>query len=425
MPTFRLSEIAARIGARLEPVVGHAAPLPAAPGAAIAGSRVAERPAADSRAAGGSDSLNPRTADPETADPVISGVSGIREALDGQISFLASRRYQSYAAHTRATALIVGPDFVPTLGNGNGVEANGSETHGAETHGADSAGHGPRFYLRVENAYMGFVQTLRLFGGDRPARPLGVDPTAVVAADAVLGAEVSVGPHVVIEAGARIGDRTVIMPGCFIGAQVTLGDDVTLWPNVTIREGVRVGNRVIIHPGAVLGSDGFGFAQEGGTHHKIPQLGTVVIEDDVEIGANSTVDRATTGVTLVGRGVKIDNLVQVGHNVVIGPHALVCAQVGISGSTEIGQHVVLAGQAGLVGHITVGDGAVVGAQAGVTKNVPANTRVSGYPAMEHETALRVEAHTRRLPELSRELKELRGRLARLEREIEKERERVL
>jgi UDP-3-O-[3-hydroxymyristoyl] glucosamine N-acyltransferase len=145
----------------------------------------------------------------------------------------------------------------------------------------------------------------------------------------------------------------------------------------------------------------------------------------VEIGANSTVDRATTGVTLVGRGVKIDNLVQVGHNVVIGPHALVCAQVGISGSTEIGQHVVLAGQAGLVGHITVGDNAVVGAQAGVTKNVLPNTRVSGYPAMEHETALRVEAHTRRLPELSRELKELRGRLARLEREIEKERERVL
>lgn len=425
MPTFRLSEIAARIGARLEPAAGHAAPLPAAPGAALGGSRLDGSLVADGPALGGADPSHAETANPEAAasestDPEISGVSGIREALDGQISFLASRRYQSYAAHTRATALIVGPDFVPGLGNGNGPE-----THGTGTNGADSAGHGPRFYLRVGNAYMGFVQTLRLFGGDRPARPPGVDATAVVAADVVLGAEVSVGPHVVIEAGARIGDRSVIMPGCFIGAQVTLGEDVTLWPNVTIREGVRVGHRVIIHPGAVLGSDGFGFAQEGGTHHKIPQLGTVVIEDDVEIGANSTIDRATTGVTLVGRGVKIDNLVQVGHNVTLGPHALICAQVGISGSTEIGQHVVLAGQAGLVGHITVGDGAVVGAQAGVTKNVPANTRVSGYPAMEHETALRVEAHTRRLPELSRELKELRGRLARLEREIEKERERVL
>ena len=150
-----------------------------------------------------------------------------------------------------------------------------------------------------------------------------------------------------------------------------------------------------------------------------------MLEDDVEVGANSTIDRATTGVTLVSRGVKIDNLVQVGHNVVIGPHGLICAQVGISGSTEVGQHVVLAGQAGLVGHIQIGDNAVVGAQAGVTKSVAANTRVSGYPAMEHENALRVEAHTRRLPELSRELKELSGRLARLEREIEKERERVL
>lgn len=385
MPTYRLSEIASRIGARIER-------------GAAAGMTPTE-----SRGAGPGSNGSIATSDP---DPVIRGVAGIREAEPGQVTFLANLRYQIYMSETRATAVIVGPDFlVPPSENGQAGDT--------------------RFYLRVEKPYFGFVQVLRLFGDERPRPAPGVDPTARVAPDVRLEAGVSIGPNVVIESGATVGARTVIMPGCYLGPGVRVGEECTLYPNITIREGVELGNRVLIHPGTVIGSDGFGFVRDGLVHHKIPQLGGVIVEDDVEIGANVTIDRATTGVTRISKNVKIDNLVQIAHNVVIGPNSLICAQVGISGSTELGANVVLAGQSGLVGHITIGDNTVVGAQAGVTKSIPANTRVSGYPAMEHETALKVEAHTRRLPELARELKALRARLSQLEREIEKERERVL
>lgn len=393
MPTLRLSEIAARIGAHIEN-----GSTPESHG-----------------------TLSGSPGSPESADPEILGVAGIREAVSGQITFLANLRYQMYVADTRATALIVGPDFSAPASARQPVKGH-SSTRG---HAAGNGRRPPLIYLRVENPYLAFVQVLRLYGTERPRRPAGIDPTAILAPDVRTAEGVSIGPNVVIEAGAAIGNRTVIMAGCFIGEGVTIGDDCMLYPNITIREGVEIGHRVLIHPGAVLGSDGFGFVRDGQLHHKIPQLGSVVVEDDVEIGANVAIDRATTGVTRISRHVKIDNLVQIAHNVVIGPNSLVCAQVGIAGSTELGANVVLGGQSGLVGHITLGDNVGVGAQSGVTKSIPANTRVSGYPALEHETALRVEAHTRRLPELARELKALRARLSQLERDIEKERERVL
>jgi len=333
-------------------------------------------------------------------DPSISGVAGIREAQPGQISFLAHPRYASYVATTRADALIVGFDHV-----------------------ADPA-KGP-VLIRVADPYVGFLQTLRLYGAERPKPVPGTHPSAVIHPTARLGEGVSIGAHVVIEAGAQLGSRVILMPGVFIGSDSEIGDDSCLYPNVVVREASRLGQRVIVHAGAVIGADGFGYVKAGGVHLKVPQLGTVQIEDDVEIGANSTIDRATTGVTKIAAGVKIDNLVQIGHNVTIGANSIVCAQVGVSGSTQVGDDVTLAGQAGVGGHLRIGDRALIGGQAGVTKSVSDDARVSGYPASDHEQALRVQAHTRRLPELVRDIRDLTERLNRLEAELAKERERVL
>jgi UDP-3-O-[3-hydroxymyristoyl] glucosamine N-acyltransferase len=336
-------------------------------------------------------------------DPVITGVSGIREAEPGQISFLAHPRYAPYVALTRATALIVGQDGLP--GDVDGAEAP--------------------LLIRVDDPYHGFLKALKLFGGDRqPAAP-GVHPTAVLGEGVLLGANVSIGAHVVVERGAVLGDRVALLPGVYVGAEAVLGDDCYLWPNVVVRERCRLGKRVIVHAGAVIGADGFGYVRDGAHQLKVPQVGIVDVGDDVEIGANATIDRATTGVTSIGEGVKIDNLVQVAHNVTIGPHTIVCAQVGISGSTQVGREVTLGGQAGVIGHITIGDRATVAGKAGVTKSVLPEARVSGYPAADHEQALRVQAYARRLPELVRDIRDLKARLEALERELEKERERAL
>ncbi len=204
-----------------------------------------------------------------------------------------------------------------------------------------------------------------------------------------------------------IGDRTVISAGTYVGDKAVIGKDGLIYPNVIVREEVIIGDNVIIHPGAVIGADGFGYATEKGKHHKIPQIGTVEIGNGVEIGANVTIDRATLGKTSIGEGTKIDNLVQIGHNVKIGKNCLIVSQVGISGSTVIGDNVTLAGQAGLVGHIAIGDNAIVGAQAGVTKSVPPNTAVSGYPAREHRIAQKIDAQLIRLPKLYEQIKKLR------------------
>ncbi len=317
----------------------------------------------------------------------ITGVAGLSEAGPGQITFFANPKYASEVPGTRAAAVIVPRDY---------------------------PGPVRAALLRVPEPYHGFVQVLRLYSAEDRVRPAGVHPTAVVDPEARLGRGVSIGPLCVVEAGAELGDGTVLCPGVFVGREAVLGEGCYLYPNVTVREKVTLGRRVTIHSGTVLGSDGFGYARVEGVHEKIPQVGTVVVEDDVEIGANVAVDRATMGVTRIGRGVKIDNLVHVAHNVVIGEHSLVVAQVGISGSTQVGRDVTLAGQAGLAGHIRIGDRAVVGAQAGVTKSVPPDTRVSGYPAMQHDRARRLNALNRRLPDLHRQIKDLEARLRRLE-----------
>uniref|UniRef100_A0A832I5E7 UDP-3-O-acylglucosamine N-acyltransferase n=1 Tax=Eiseniibacteriota bacterium TaxID=2212470 RepID=A0A832I5E7_UNCEI len=320
----------------------------------------------------------------------IRGVAGIKEAQPGDITFIANARYDGYLAETRASAVICSrePRTAPVP------------------------------LLHVDNPYLAFQRVVRVFRPD-PYRPApGVHPTAVVAPDAELGEGVSIGPWCVIERGARIGARAVVMAGAYVGPLATIGEDTVLWPHVVVREECVLGARCIVHPGAVIGSDGFGFAFDAGRYHKVPQVGTVVVGDDVEIGANTTIDRATTDATRIGDGTKIDNLVQLGHNVVVGRHGIIVAQVGISGSTQLEDYVTIGGQAGVVGHIRIGRGAMVGAKSGVTKHVGAGEVVSGYPLMPHALFKRVFALVQRLPQLFQRTKALEERLARLERERE-------
>lgn len=252
--------------------------------------------------------------------------------------------------------------------------------------------------LRAANPRAAFARVLAAFAPPAPATP-GVHPTAVVASDARLAADVAVGPHAVVDHAAVLGPRSVVGAGAVIGARCRLGADCRLHPRVVLYPDTVLGDRVVIHSGAVIGGDGFGYAADGAEHVKIPQLGRVVIGDDVEIGANTTIDRATLGETRIGPGTKIDNLVQIGHNVVVGARVLIVAQVGISGSVTIGDDAIIAGQAGVRDHVTIGAGARVLGQAGVTKDVPAGATVSGYPARPHREALRLDAAAAQLPEL--------------------------
>jgi len=317
---------------------------------------------------------------------VIGGVAGIREAEPGQITFVANPKYAEYLGETRASAVIASRDLATD-----------------------------KPVIRSANPYFAYFQVLNIFAEQLAVQyPRGVHELAVVDATARIGKNVGIGPFCHIGRNVVIGDDTTLLAGTFVGEGSRIGERCLVYPQVTIREGCEIGNRVILQPGAVVGSDGFGYARNGATHHKVPQIGRVVIEDDVEVGANTCIDRATTGETRIKRGTKIDNLVQLAHNVVVGEHCILAAQVGISGSTELGNHVTLAGQAGLAGHIVVGDRAVVGGQGGVTKSVAADTVVSGYPAREHREAKRILAHTAALPDLFKRVKELEQRLRELE-----------
>lgn len=238
---------------------------------------------------------------------------------------------------------------------------------------------------------------------------LGIHPTVVMGSECELGDEVSLMPYVVLGARVKLGHRVKVYPFCYIGDEVEIGDDTVLYPHVVIMPHVKIGNRVIVHPGAVIGGDGYGYVQHEGVHHKIPQIGRVRIDDDVEIGCNTTIDRATTGETRIGKGTKIDNLVQVAHNVQVGEHCLLVAQVGIAGSTTLGQHVILAGQVGVKDHVHIGDNVVVGAQGGVAKNLPANGVYWGTPAIPHGEWLRILAHLYKLPELFKRVEALEKR----------------
>ena len=315
----------------------------------------------------------------------IGGLAAVREAAAGDISFIANPRYAADAATTHATALIVPKDW--------------NKPSSATA------------LIRVADPDKAFAEVAQWFAPPVPTWPAGIHPTAVVAADVKLGREVVIGPQCVIEPGVTIGDRSVLVAQCYVGHGVTIGADTKLYPQVSLRERVQIGNRCIIHNGTVIGSDGFGYTVDAqGARHKIPQVGIVVIGDDVEIGANVTIDRARFGKTRIGHGVKIDNLVQIAHNVIIGDHAVLVAQVGIAGSSEVGAHAILAGQVGVAGHIVIGAGAIVGAQAGVSKDIPPKTFVLGAPAMPREEFGRMVAHMAHLGEYKQRLIALEKKL---------------
>ena len=316
----------------------------------------------------------------------ILRVAGLDEAGPGDVTFLANPKYQPAARTTRASALILAED-------------------------AEAA---PCAMLRSPDPYRSFADALALLAPAEPAPP-GIHPTAVVAADAHVGRDVSIGPLVVVGAGAVVGDRAVLHPHVVIGPGARLGEDCVIHARVSIRGGSVLGARVIVQDGAVIGSDGFGFVTDAaGVHHKIPQPGSVIVEDDVEIGANTTIDRPAVGHTRIGRGTKIDNLVMVAHGVQVGEHTLLAAQVGIAGSTKVGSHVVLAGQVGVAGHLEIGDGARATAQTGIPNSVEAGALVSGYPAIANADWLKASAVFRRLPELRKQLQDLAARLEALE-----------
>jgi UDP-3-O-[3-hydroxymyristoyl] glucosamine N-acyltransferase len=308
---------------------------------------------------------------------VVRGVAPLESAGPDDVSFLTDARYRAAAQVSRAGA------FVAAAGI-SGL---------------------PAPVLRVAVPQQAMIDLLLLF---HPAPPLvsGVHPSAIIAADARVDATAAVGPLVVVESGARVAAGACIGALAFVGPGVEVGEGCVLGPHVTLLAGARLGRRVIVHAGAVVGADGFGFAFDGARHRKIPQTGGVIIEDDVEIGANCAIDRATFGHTIIRRGTKIDNLVQIGHNVEVGEHSILVAQVGISGSSRLGRGVVLAGQVGVADHVSVGDGALIGAQAGVPSDVEAGGRYLGTPARPILEAKRIFAAETRLPELLQRVRAL-------------------
>ena len=316
---------------------------------------------------------------------VVTGIAPLESAGPAEISFLTDLRYRDAARASRAGAFLVPPDVVDL----------------------------PAPMLRCHAPQQAVIDLLLMFHPPAAVSP-GIHPTAVVAPDARVHPEAGVGPLAVVGNQAVVGARVRIHALAYVGPRVEIGEGSVIHPHVVLCEGVTLGRRVVVHPGAVIGADGFGYASDGQGHRKIPQVGTVRIEDDVEIGANTTIDRATLGATVIRHGTKIDNLVQVGHNVEVGEHSILVAQVGISGSSRLGRGVVLAGQVGVADHVTVGDGVVVGAQSGIPADVPAGEKVLGTPARPITQAKRILLTEGRLPELARKVRELERRLQRLE-----------
>jgi UDP-3-O-[3-hydroxymyristoyl] glucosamine N-acyltransferase len=324
-------------------------------------------------------------------DIEIRRVAGIELAQPGDLTFIAHEKYVGKLASTRASAVIAAP-AVGALG-------------------ATAA------LLLTEQPYLAFAHAVDLLT-EAAAPPRGIDPASSVAPDAMLGADVAIGPFVTIGAGASIGARTVVYPNVVIGPGTRIGEDCIVRSQVSIRDGIVIGNRVILQDGAVIGSEGFGFArQSDGTHLKIPQRAGIVIEDDVEIGANAAVDRPAVGETRIGAGTKVDNLVQIGHGVKIGRRVLFAAQVGIAGSCVIDDDVVLAGQVGVANHVRLGKGVVATAQTGIPNSVDAGSYISGYPAIPHRDWLKSAAVYRQLPSLRQRVATLEKRIADLEEQL--------
>ncbi len=321
-------------------------------------------------------------------DIEITGARGVREAGEGHITYIADRKHLNDLKDSHASAAIV-----PLDATGVGMPV-----------------------LCVENPRLTFARTLELLYG-APYSASGISDRAVIGSNVVFGADPSVHPYVVVEDGAKLGRRVTLYPGVYVGRDTSIGDDCIIYSNVSIREGVTIGSRVIIHAGAVIGSDGFGFVTESGMHHKIPQVGGVIIEDDVEIGANCTIDRATLGNTLIKGGTKIDNLVHIAHNVTVGEHCLLAGQVGIAGSTTLGNYVVLAGQVGVADHVSIGDQVIAAAKSGIIKDIPQNEVVGGYYAMPQREWLKVQAVLPKLPELKKRIVELENQIKDLQKKL--------
>ncbi|HZN69051.1 MAG TPA: UDP-3-O-(3-hydroxymyristoyl)glucosamine N-acyltransferase [Tepidisphaeraceae bacterium] len=311
----------------------------------------------------------------------ITGLATLQEAGPDDLSFISSDAYADQLATTRAVAVIAGKKLrLPPQ--------------------TDKA------MLPVDDADLAVAKVLELFAPPVPRPPAGVDPAARVATSATIGSGAAVGPNAFVGERSRIGARTVLHPGVYVGDDVTIGDDCQLFPNVVVRERITIGSRVIIHAGSVLGTDGFGYRWDGTKHAKVPQIGTIVVEDDVEIGSCVCVDRAKFSTTRIGRGTKIDNLVQVAHNVQTGPHCIIVAHVGLAGSAKLGAGVVLGGQVAVRDHVTIGDGAMVAATSAVAEDIAPKSVVSGTPAMPHRQSLREQAALRRLPDLVVQVRKL-------------------
>jgi UDP-3-O-[3-hydroxymyristoyl] glucosamine N-acyltransferase len=312
--------------------------------------------------------------DPETE---ITGVTGIEEAAAGQITFVANPKYAAAVKTTNASAIIVSQDFPA----------------------------GERALLRSENPYLCFARAIDLFY-QSPRYAPGIHPTAVIAPTAKIGANAHVGAYVVIDEEVLIGNGAVLLPHVVIYRGAKIGNNFFAHAHSIVRENCQLGDNVILQNGAIVGSDGFGFARDGDHWEKITQSGPTVIESDVEVQANSCIDRASVGETRIARGVKIDNLTQVGHGSAVGEHTLLCAQVGLAGSTVVGKNVIIAGQAGVAGHCSVGDGVVITAQSGTHGDIPAGSMVSGSPAFEHKQWLRAVNAFSKLPDLARTVRNL-------------------
>lgn len=316
---------------------------------------------------------------------LITGVAGVSESDQQEITFAENEKYLKAAEESNAGVIIV-PENLKTS---------------------------KKTIITVKNPRLAYAKIASLFAPDVFYKP-GIHPSAVVSKSATIGNNVSIHPQVVIDDNVVIADNTVLAPGVYLGKGVKIGSNTIIHPNVVIEYNSIIGSDVIIHGGTVIGSDGYGFVSVVDGHHKIPQLGNVIIEDRVEIGANVTIDRGTSGSTVVGKGTKIDNLVQIAHNVKIGADCLIIAQVGIAGSAELGERVILAGKTGVVGHIKVADHVTVASNSLVTKDMPSAVFYSGSPAQDHKTELREQAARRKLPKLLKTVKKLEKKILQME-----------
>jgi len=329
-------------------------------------------------------------------DPTIkvSTFAKIEEGIPGSLTFLANPKYEHYIYETKASVVLVNNDFTPE----NPI---------------------PATLVRVANAYSSLAVLLNMVEQAKPKKK-GIDPTAFTSSSAQIGEDCYIGHFAYIGEQANIGKNCMIYPYAYVGDHVTIGDNTIVYPHVSIYEGCKIGRNCILHSGAVIGSDGFGFAPEGESYSKIPQTGNVIIEDNVEIGANTTIDRAVMGSTIIHKGVKLDNLVQIAHNVEVGENTVMAAQVGIAGSVKIGKHCMFGGQAGLSGHITVADNVTFGAQAGVISSVKEETTLLGAPAINAKNFMRSSAIFNRLPDMYRAMGQMQREIEELKKQISKE-----